>query len=132
MQQGGDGEIFVASCLEHERGHAHEVRDIRNGRGFARLPGMFLGREHEGPQKRGPSFIALWTLVSPWRTFFLAKPSLLFSAPRQQIGANERLQIAVEHAIHVADFHLGAVVFDHAIGLQHVRANLRSELDVEL
>ncbi len=52
------------------------------------------------------------------------------SAAHLQIGADERLQVAVDHAIHVADFHLGAMIFDKAVGLQGVRTYLRAEVDV--
>jgi hypothetical protein len=55
---------------------------------------------------------------------------LPFSAAHLQIGADERLQVAVDHAIHVADFHLGAMIFDKAVGLQGVRTYLRAEADV--
>src|SRR5438270_1596908 len=58
--------------------------------------------------------------------------SLLLSAARQQIGANERLQITIEHAIHIADFGFRAVILDHPVGLENIGANLRSEFYVEL
>src|ERR1051325_7288466 len=45
----------------------------------------------------------------------------------QQIRLDERIQITVEHAMNVADLHLGAVIFDHLIRLQHVAANLAAE-----
>src|ERR1700736_4791456 len=51
--------------------------------------------------------------------------SLLLPPPRQQIGSNERLQIAVQHTVDVSDLRLGPVVFDHAVRLQHVGTNLR-------
>jgi hypothetical protein len=57
---------------------------------------------------------------------------LLFSAAHLQIGADEGLQISVDYSIHVADFHLGSVVFDQTIRLQDIRANLGAEVDVEL
>jgi hypothetical protein len=49
---------------------------------------------------------------------------LLFPAAHLQVGADEGLQVAVDHPVHVADFHLGAMVFYQAIRLQNVRANL--------
>src|SRR5436305_6046104 len=58
--------------------------------------------------------------------------SLLFSAARQQISSNERLQIAIDNAIHVTHFRFRTMVLDHPIGLQNVGANLRSKFDVEL
>src|SRR6266567_6263357 len=62
---------------------------------------------------------------------FLRPPSLLLSAPRQQICPDERLQIAVDHAVNVADLQLGAVILDHAVRLQDVGTYLRSEFNVE-
>ena len=35
----------------------------------------------------------------------------------QQIAAQEGLQVAVQHLVHVADFDLGAMVLGHAVGL---------------
>src|SRR5271165_4510212 len=57
--------------------------------------------------------------------------SLFLSPPRQQVGADEGLQIAVNHAIDVADLGLGAVILDHAVRLQDVGANLRAEFNIE-
>ncbi len=34
-----------------------------------------------------------------------------------QMSPDERLQIAVEHPVHIADLSLGAMVLDHSIGL---------------
>src|SRR5438270_8747438 len=62
---------------------------------------------------------------------FLRPSSLLLSTPRQKICPNEGLQISVEHAIDVSDLSLGTVILDHAVRLQDVRTNLRSEFDVE-
>ena len=53
MQQGGDGEILVASGFEHQRGHAHQVRDVGNCRGLAGLPGMLLRGELKRAQEAG-------------------------------------------------------------------------------
>src|SRR5258705_2889653 len=47
----------------------------------------------------------------------------------QQIRLDERVEIAVEHAVDVADLHLGAMVLDHLVRLQHVAANLAAEAD---
>jgi hypothetical protein len=49
-----------------------------------------------------------------------------------QIGVDQRFQIAIQHAVHVADGELGAVVLDHAIGRQHIAANLAAEVDLQL
>src|SRR6266508_217454 len=49
-----------------------------------------------------------------------------------QVGLDEAVEIAVEHAVHVADLELRAVVLDHLIGLQHVASDLVAEGDVAL
>src|SRR5215472_18430481 len=49
-----------------------------------------------------------------------------------QVGANEGIQIAVEHAVYVADFKLRAVILDHLVGLHHVRADLAAKRNVSL
>jgi hypothetical protein len=67
----------------------------------------------------------------PHRGFERPRLRLLFSAAHLQIGADERLQIAVDYPIHIADLHLGAMIFDETIRLQDIRANLRAEVDVE-
>src|SRR5215471_13053510 len=59
------------------------------------------------------------------------EPSLLFSPARQQVGANERLQIAVKHSVCISDLCPGTVIFGHAVRLQHIGTYLRSEVDVE-
>src|SRR6185437_1718027 len=53
-------------------------------------------------------------------------------APHLQIAADERLQRAIEHLVHIADFNARAQVFRHAIGLQHIAPDLRSPPDVQL
>jgi len=45
-------------------------------------------------------------------------------ASHQQVSANKRRQIAVEHAVHVTELDLGAMVLDDAVGLKHVRPDL--------
>src|SRR5580704_6419011 len=79
-----------------------------------------------------PALLFCALLLLSAASVFWNHSSLLLTAPRQQIGANERLQVAVEHAIHVANFRLRSMILDHAIRLQHVGTNLRSEFDVEL
>src|SRR5690242_1647482 len=49
-----------------------------------------------------------------------------------QVRVDERVEIAAEHAIHVSDGELSAVVLDHPVGSQHITANLAAEVDVEL
>src|ERR1700722_4681870 len=53
-------------------------------------------------------------------------------AAHAEVAADERLEIAVENLVYIAYFYAGAEVFRHAIGLQDVAADLRTELDVEL
>jgi hypothetical protein len=43
-------------------------------------------------------------------SFLPLATSLLLSPAHHQIGANKRLQIAVDHAIHIAHFGLRAVI----------------------
>src|SRR5512138_438058 len=45
----------------------------------------------------------------------------------QKVRLDERIEIAVEHPIDVANLHLRAVILDHLIRLQHVAANLAAE-----
>src|ERR1700679_1068452 len=45
----------------------------------------------------------------------------------QQIPPQKRLQVAIEHLVHVAHFNLGAVVLGNAVGLQNVGPDLRAE-----
>src|SRR5580692_5630679 len=56
---------------------------------------------------------------------------LFLAAPHLQVGADEGLQVAIDHAVDVANFHLGAVIFDQPIRLQSVGADLRAEVDVQ-
>jgi hypothetical protein len=51
MQQGGNGKILVASRLKDEGSDTHQVRNVRDRRGFPGLPFMFLRRELEGAQE---------------------------------------------------------------------------------
>ena len=49
-----------------------------------------------------------------------------------QVGADERVDVAVHDAVHVSGAELGAVVLDHAVGLHDVGTNLAAEGDVQL
>src|SRR5437899_1252177 len=62
----------------------------------------------------------------------VAAYSYFLRPTHRQVRTNEGLQIAIEYAIHIADFFLGPVILHHAVGLQHVGPDLRSEIDVEL
>src|SRR5438128_9817384 len=53
-----------------------------------------------------------------------------FLAGQQQISLNEFIDVAVENAIRVADFQPGAVILDHAVGMEHIRADLTPPGDI--
>src|SRR5262249_22185686 len=52
--------------------------------------------------------------------------------PLHQIALDEHVDVAVEHAIDVADLFLGAVILHHLVGVQDVAADLAAEVDVFL
>src|SRR5579864_1908472 len=54
------------------------------------------------------------------------------AAAREEIGADEFVEVAVEYAIYVTLLDFGPVIFDKLIGLQNVRANLAAETDFRL
>src|SRR5205807_8563251 len=47
-----------------------------------------------------------------------------------EVRANEGIEVAVEHAVDIADFEFRAVIFDHLVGLHHVRADLAAKGNV--
>ena len=47
-----------------------------------------------------------------------------------ELGADEAVEVAVEHALGVADLEVRAVVLDHRVRVQDVGADLRAEVDV--
>ncbi len=49
---------------------------------------------------------------------------------QQQVRAHERVEVAVEHALHVAGLVARAQVLDERVGVQDVGADLRAEVDV--
>src|SRR5271170_1279451 len=49
-----------------------------------------------------------------------------------QVGANERVNVTVHDAVYISGAELGAVVFDHAVGLHDVGTNLATEGNVQL
>ena len=51
-------------------------------------------------------------------------------AVAQQLGADEAVEVAVEHALGVAHLEVRAVVLDHRVRVQDVGADLRAEVDV--
>jgi len=109
-------------------------RNARRNRGPS-----FTGADFAGPSFVDLGFVDL-NLTCRFRitdfcltagTPFASRSRLFFSPASQQIGADERLQVAIEHAVHVAHLGFGAVILDHAVGLQDVGANLRAEVVVE-
>src|SRR4051794_25793777 len=48
----------------------------------------------------------------------------------EQVGADEPVQVALEHALDVADLLVGPVVLDHRVRIEHVGPDLRAEVDV--
>ena len=58
------------------------------------------------------------------------RATLLRLRARHQVGVHEAVEVAVEHAVGVADLEVGAVVLDHRVRVQDVGADLRAEVDV--
>src|SRR6185437_12417898 len=53
-------------------------------------------------------------------------------APFDQPAALQGVEVAIQDAVDVADLELGAGVFAHLIGLEHIAADLAAEINVEL
>ena len=51
------------------------------------------------------------------------------TGPPTQLRLDEPVDVTVEHPLRVADLLVGPMVLDHLIGREHVRADLRSEVD---
>src|SRR5271155_2141810 len=49
-----------------------------------------------------------------------------------QVGADERVNVAIHDAVHVSGAELGAMVFDHAVGLHDVGTDLAAKGNVQL
>src|SRR3954452_21793553 len=49
----------------------------------------------------------------------------------EQAPAKKGLQVAVENLVDIAHFYLGAVVLGYPVGLQNIRPNLGTEVDIE-
>src|ERR1700683_1277333 len=63
------------------------------------------------------------------------RPRLYRDAPtcaRQEKCSNERIEIAVQHPLHLAHFEFRPMIFHELVGLQCVGANLASETDLQL
>ena len=50
----------------------------------------------------------------------------------QQICPDKWPEVAVQNAVYIANLRLGAVIFYQPVGMQHIRPNLRAEVDIEL
>src|SRR5437870_12483679 len=55
-----------------------------------------------------------------------------FSNPGKQISSHERIEVAVEHPVHVSHLKLGAMVLHQLVGLKRVGADLAAEADPRL
>ena len=73
--------------------------------------------------RKGQAVVLIHPLVLP-DSLVPSLLRLLSTPPHQQVASNKRLQVAVEHTIHVAHLDLCAVVLHHPVGLQDVRTNL--------
>jgi hypothetical protein len=49
-----------------------------------------------------------------------------------QVAADKRVKVAVEYSVYIAYLDPRAQVFGDAVGLQHIRTDLRAKVDVEL
>src|ERR1700686_3970755 len=108
------------------------MRNIRDGRSLASLASMLVGCELKSPQKAWPQLNS-WSALAHHRcSRFRLCRALLLAAAHAQVRPDERLQVSVQHAVHIAYFQFRAVVLNQPVGLQHVRSNLRSKLHAEL
>ena len=41
-----------------------------------------------------------------------------------QIGLDKAVQVAIQHALGITGFMIGTVIFDHLVGMQHIRTDL--------
>jgi hypothetical protein len=127
VQQRRDGKAFVAASLKYQRRNSHEMSDIRNRRCLTSLAFVLFGGKLKSAEEAVAEFDR--PLRSPWwRLWFQL---LLLPAPRKQIRPDERLQVPIEHTVHVANFHLGSMIFNQPIWLLDIRTILRPEIDIK-
>ena len=50
----------------------------------------------------------------------------LYGRVHDQIGIDELVDITVQNSGRIADFHIGAMIFNHFVGMKHVGADLTS------
>src|SRR5690349_8465486 len=53
-------------------------------------------------------------------------------ASHEEISADEWSQVTIEHASRITNFHFGTMILHELIRREHVRTNLRAEINVEL
>src|SRR5215470_12504150 len=80
-----------------------------------------LAAERSTPM--GTALLLIWS-----RIFDMA---LSLVSPRQQIRPDKRPQVPIQHAVDIAHLHLGAVILDQPVRMQHIRTYLRAEIDIE-
>ena len=64
------------------------------------------------------------------KVFLIVAGGLAGLAPNQP-GMQHGVEIAFDDTVHIADGEFGAVILDHAIGREHVAADLAAEIDLE-
>src|SRR5438270_4325519 len=74
-----------------------------------------------------------WTIIQrSFEQIFSAVTVSASGLSPDQIRVDERVDIAVQYAIHVADRQLRPVILDHSVRRQYIAANLAAEVDLEL
>src|SRR5690348_11888902 len=101
-------------------------------RGLALARARRSAHERQHPHQRRDSGTKTPLCPAAWRLLFVAvrRAEGLARVAEEQVGANERIDVAIENFLHVAARELGSVVLDHLIWLHDVRANLAAEADL--
>src|SRR5215469_3551844 len=92
-------------------------------------------------QKAEPDQVFVWSLSfccfqvdygneAAWRSVAPLAISVRLLASFQQVGADARAQVAVEHAVNIPDLYLGAVVLHQPVWMQHVGTYLIAEINI--
>src|SRR3974390_1691899 len=105
--------------------NAHEVR----WGGCSSAPSRESPLSSRGGSLGGPG-LSVWLGRVGFVGGLHVKPALGFL--REQIGADKRIEVAIENTVDVANFEFGAVVLDEPIGLHHIGTNLAAEGNVHL
>src|SRR5580698_2182326 len=85
-----------------------------------------------GKATRSPERINCAARASSLREIFFSIARNLSGVLEYQECVHQSIQVAIQHAIHIADRKLGAMVFHHPIRSQDVAADLAAEIDLEL